>query len=1234
MILFFETTGKSIIATGSDNQLPAADIEKLIWLFGQAKQLAGNSVSGTFIGPRREMISPWSTNAVEITQNMGLAGITRIEEFFPVPAGKPVYDRMLQMVYDGLGQDLFTIDRKPEPIAEIDDIAAYNRQEGLALSNEEIEYLEKLSISLGRKLTDSEVFGFSQVNSEHCRHKIFNGTFVVDGVTRESTLFQLIKATTRANPNRVVSAYRDNCAFLQGPVAEIFAPATQDKADYFAISEAETVISLKAETHNFPTTVEPFNGASTGTGGEIRDRIAGGRGAFPVAGTAVYMTSYPRNGEGRDWEKITEPRKWLYQTPEDILIKASNGASDFGNKFGQPLICGSVLTYEAFTSLRKYGYDKVIMLAGGIGFGRKQDSEKSVPAKGDIVVLLGGDNYRIGMGGGAVSSVDTGEFHSSIELNAVQRANPEMQKRVYNALRAMAESGNNPVISLHDHGAGGHLNCLSELVEATGGKIDISKLPVGDPTLSAREIVGNESQERMGLVIARTDFDTLKKIAERERAPIYAVGEITGDNRFTFENPDTGERPIDLDLASFFGDPPRTVMNDSTLPHGFAPLSWDPGKIYEYTAQVLQMEEVACKDWLTNKVDRSVTGRIAGQQCVGELQYPLGNMGVIALDYTGRSGVATSIGHAPAAGLVDPAAGSELSIAEALTNIVWAPLAYGLKGVSLSANWMWPCKNPGEDARLYAAVEAARNFAIALGINIPTGKDSLSMTQKYGDETVYAPGTVIISAAAEVSDVRRLVEPVLVNDPGRSLIYIDMSGDELCPGGSSFSQLAGTPGDRVPRIADPVQFGAVFDALQELITRDMVVAGHDISAGGMITTLLEMCFPNTGGGLAINLESVGVGDPVRLLLSQNPGVIIQVTDEAAVEEFLLERGIAYHVIGHPVAERKVFIRNGGDDFAFDIDEYRSNWLRTSYLADRRQCGEQPAKERLSFSGKTPMRYNTGSFTGSYRDAGVDPARRSLSGVRAAIIREKGVNGDREMAYALWLAGFDVKDVHMTDLVSGRETLEDISMIVFVGGFSNSDVLGSAKGWAGAFRYNEKARIALEKFYSRSDTLSLGVCNGCQLMAELGLIYPGHEKRPVLLHNKSHKFESAFLGVKIFDSPSVMLRGLEGMELGIWVAHGEGQFSFPYPESEYNIPVKYSYGNYPANPNGSAFNAAAVCSDDGRHLAIMPHLERAFLPWQCAHYPAEMKRDDVTPWMKAFVNAFRWVSDNFRQERVK
>jgi len=1227
MILFFEGISNNLIAVGTSENLPEKDIEKLLWLFGEAKFLKKDKIEGAFIGPRKEMITPWSTNAVEITQNMGIIGIKRIEEFHRTTSEKPHFDPMLQSLNKGLDQSIFTIDKKPDPVFYIDDIKQYNLSEGLALNPEEVEYLDKLSVSIGRKLTDSEVFGFSQVNSEHCRHKIFNGTFVLSGEEKKKTLFQMIKSTTRTNPNSVVSAYKDNCAFVQGPVVEQFAPVTQETSDFFKVTDYESVLSIKAETHNFPTTVEPFNGAATGTGGEIRDRIAGGKGAFPIAGTAVYMTSYPRPDGDRPWEKATEERPWLYQTPEDILIKASNGASDFGNKFGQPLICGSVFTFEHFENLKKYGYDKVIMLAGGIGIGKKKDSEKNIPEKGDLIVLLGGDNYRIGMGGGAVSSVDTGKFDSLIELNAVQRANPEMQKRVYNAIRALSESENNPIVSIHDHGAGGHLNCLSELVEATGGKIDISKLPIGDPTLSAREIIGNESQERMGLVMKKTDVDTLRNISERERAPFYIIGEVTGDMQFTLENPLTKEKPIDLALTSLFGDPPKTIMNDTVVENNFRKLEYSVQKIEEYAELVLQIEEVACKDWLTNKVDRSVTGRLAKQQCAGPLQLPLNNLGAITLDYRGKKGMATSIGHAPAAGLIDPAAGSILSIAEALTNIIWAPLSNKLKSVSLSANWMWPCKNPGEDTRLYSAVKAASDFAIALGINIPTGKDSLSMTQKYKDQVVYSPGTVIISAAGEIENIRKIVEPVIVNDPFTNLLYIDMSRDRFKPGGSSFAQVLNTLGDEVPTVTDPAYFKEVFNTIQDLITKGKILSGHDISAGGMLTTLLEMCFANTNGGLAVDLSAINENDIIKILFSQNPGIIIQVEDEIEVAEILLENGISYFSIAHPVDERTLFITKDSVLLQFDIDKLRDKWFKTSYLFDRRQCGPELALERYHNYKNHKLNINLSDFVGTCKSLDINPERRKKSGIRAAIIREKGVNGDREMAYALYLAGFDVKDVHMTDLISGRETLEEINLIVFVGGFSNSDVLGSAKGWAGAFRYNEKARITLDNFYKRSDTLSLGVCNGCQLMVELDLLYPDHNEKPILKLNKSHKFESGFLGVKILENRSVMLGNMTGMELGIWVAHGEGQFSLPYPENKYQIPLKFSRSTYPANPNGSDYDVAGLCSEDGRHLVMMPHLERAYFPWQCGFYPDENVNDEVTPWIKAFVNAREWIKAN-------
>ena len=771
MILFFETPQKNIIATEINHQPCQEDIDKLCWLFGQATCLDAEQLEGFFVGPRREMITPWSTNAVEITENMNLSGILRIEEFFPVRSKEAEHDTMLQRMYEGLGQDIFEVNHQPEPIKLVENLEQYNEQEGLALSPKEMAYLHTIEKQNGRPLTDSEIFGFAQINSEHCRHKIFGGTFIIDGEEKESSLFAMIKRTTKENPGKILSAYKDNVAFAQGPMIEQFAPENQATSDYFKVKDIESVISLKAETHNFPTTVEPFNGAATGTGGEIRDRMGGGVGSWPLAGTAVYMTAYPRlQGEARSWENILPVRKWLYQSPEQILIKASNGASDFGNKFGQPLICGSVLTFEHQEDDQKLGYDKVIMLAGGVGYGKKRDCLKKEPQKGNKVVVVGGDNYRIGLGGGSVSSVDTGRYTSGVELNAIQRANPEMQKRAYNLVRALVEEDSNPVVSIHDHGSAGHLNCLSELVEDCGGEIDMTKLPIGDKTLSAKEIIANESQERMGLLIDEQHLDHVKAIAERERAPLYVVGETTGDAHFSFVQGD-GKKPFDLDVAQMFGHSPKTIMKDETVERHYENATYNQDQIDSYLDNVLQLEAVACKDWLTNKVDRSVTGRIARQQCQGKIQLPLSDCGVVALDYRGKKGIATAIGHAPQAGLASPQAGSVLSVAEALTNIVWAPLTDGLEGISLSANWMWPCRSQkGEDARLYAAVEALSDFCCSLHINVPTGKDSLSLTQKYPNgEKIISPGTVIVSAGGEVEDVKKVVSPVLVN---LSLIHI------------------------------------------------------------------------------------------------------------------------------------------------------------------------------------------------------------------------------------------------------------------------------------------------------------------------------------------------------------------------------------------------------------------------------------------------------------------------------
>ena len=1226
MIHFFGNKNSKVFAVQTTKELTATTISKLTWLFANQPKIEQISLDAFFVGPRAAMITPWSTNAVEITQNMGIKNIIRIEEFTSTTEDFSDFDPMISEKFNGLHQESFTIDIEPEAILDIEDIAAYNNEEGLSLSDDEVAYLESVANKIGRKLTDSEVFGFSQVNSEHCRHKIFNGTFVIDGEEMPTSLFQLIKETAKQFPNDIVSAYKDNVAFIKGPKVEQFAPKTADKPDFYQTEDFESVISIKAETHNFPTTVEPFNGAATGSGGEIRDRLAGGKGSLPLAGTAVYMTSYSRLDENRYWEHKFEARDWLYQSPMDILIKASNGASDFGNKFGQPLITGSVLTFEheensssSATKPRKLGYDKVIMQAGGIGYGKADQALKDTPKEGDKIVILGGENYRIGMGGAAVSSSDTGEFASGIELNAVQRSNPEMQKRAANAVRGMVESKENFIVSIHDHGAGGHLNCLSELVEDTGGKINLDKLPIGDPTLSAKEIIGNESQERMGLVIAEKNIDTLQKIAERERSPMYTVGEVTGNNRFTFESKTKGDKPMDLALEDMFGSSPKTILTDTTVVRNYKNSRYKIKNLQVYLKQVLQLEAVACKDWLTNKVDRCVGGKVAKQQCVGPLQIPLNNVGVMALDYNGKEGIATSIGHSPISGLINPEAGSRNAITESLTNIIWAPLKDNLDSISLSANWMWPCKNEGEDTRLYKAVKAVSEFSIDLGINVPTGKDSLSMKQKYADDEVISPGTVVISAAGNCNEISKVIEPLLKIDGG-NIYYINISQDDFKLGGSSFHQVLNTIGNEAPDVKNSAFVKNTFNTIQELIKGDKITAGHDVASGGLITTLLEMCFADINLGADFNISTLSEEDTIKVLFAENSGIVFQA--DASVETVLSENNIEFFNIGTANNSGTVNIKNNEDNFSFDVSEMRDVWYKTSFLLDQKQTANGLAKDRFDNYKNQPLQYTfPKNFKGKLPKINSKGAK-----PKAAIIREKGSNSEREMANAMYLAGFDVKDVHMTDLISGRETLEDIQFIGAVGGFSNSDVLGSAKGWAGAFLYNPKAKKALKNFFKREDTLSVGICNGAQLWMELDLINPKHKVHGKLVHNDSNKHESSFTSVKIQENNSVMLSSLAGTELGVWISHGEGKFNLPESEENYNIVAKYGYEGYPNNPNGSDFNTAMMCDTTGRHLVTMPHIERSTFQWNWANYPTERK-DEVSPWLEAFVNAKKWIENN-------
>ena len=1218
MISFFESKDQSIFAVQSKKSLSENEIKKLEWLFGDATLLTNSELNKDLIGPRAAMVSPWSTNAVEICQNMGLQSILRIEKYKPANDDSIDFDPMLNEKFKSLKQDIFSVNATPDKIKYIQNIEKYNQDEGLALSRDEIVYLNDVSKKINRELTDSEIFGFSQVNSEHCRHKIFNGKFVIDGNEKDESLFSLIKKTSKVNPENIVSAYKDNVAFIKGPKIIQFAPSKSDEANFYISKEIDTVISLKAETHNFPTTVEPFNGAATGSGGEIRDRLAGGRGSIPLAGTAVYMTPYSRINE-KEWEKNICERKWLYQSPVEILIKASNGASDFGNKFGQPLISGSVFTFENDDNGEIQSYDKVIMLAGGIGFANKNHSIKNKPKKDDLIVIMGGDNYRIGMGGAAVSSADTGEFSTGIELNAIQRSNPEMQKRVANAIRGTVENDENCIVSIHDHGAGGHLNCLTELVEETGGFIELDNLPIGDPTLSNKEIIGNESQERMGLIIKRENIHEFIQICERERAPVYIVGKVTDDGRFTIYSEKTNLKCVDLDLGHFFGSSPQTILKDKSVSKKYNQIKYSTKLIHKYVEQLFSLESVGCKDWLTNKVDRCVGGKVAKQQCVGELQLPLNNCGVMALDFSTRHGVATSIGHSSISALIDPESGSKNSIAEALTNIIWAPIENNLKGVSLSANWMWPCRNYGEDARLYKAVDSLSKFAIELGINIPTGKDSLSMNQKYEDIEVKSPGTVIISATAHCSDIYNIIEPPLKANKG-SVFYINLSSDDYKLGGSAFSQIIGNIGVDTPTINDSKYFLNVFDTIQKMIKKKLIISGHDVGSGGLITTLMEMCFSTNNIGAKIDLTSLNEKDSVKLLFSENSGIVIQCKDKKSEKE-IMDSGIRAYRIGEVTNSNNLVIKNHDNDFLFDLDKFRDYWFSTSTLLDKKQTSNNLADVRFKNYKKQPLKYKfPKNFEGNLIKL------KSEKKPIAAILREKGSNSERELANALHIAGFDVKDVHMTDLLSGKENLKDVKFLGAVGGFSNSDVLGSAKGWAGSFKYNESAQKAIKNFFTRDDTLSIGICNGCQLFMELDLIYPKHEEHGKMTFNDSKKHESNFTSVKINTNNSVMLNSLEQSTLGVWISHGEGKFKLPYSKKNYNIVAEYGYSEYPSNPNGSDYNTAMLCSNDGRHLVTMPHIERSIFKWNWAYYQ-NGREDKLSPWILAFVNAKNWILEN-------
>ncbi|MCL1785984.1 MAG: phosphoribosylformylglycinamidine synthase [Alphaproteobacteria bacterium] len=1199
---------KKIYVIEHDGLLSKEYVEKLEYLTGSDYARRDKiEWRHPFVGTRRERITPFSTSATEIAHSIGLSNITRFEEYIGADSNSPEFDRMLQDVYPALDQKIFDIDRAPEPIRFIQDIRSYNKEHGLAISDEEIDYLESVAANRGHNWTDAELFGFSQANSEHCRHKIFNGTFIIDGEEQAKSLFQMIKETTidTSSPSgykgAVKNAYADNAAVIDSVDMIQWAPGPDGA---MTLTPIKAGFILKAETHNHPTGVSPYPGAATGTGGEIRDRKATGIGSHPLAGTLVVMANNPESDKG-----------YLYSSPQQILTDGTNGAFRFANEFGQPLINTRVFTFEHSENDRVYGYNKPILLAGGVGYVNEEYANKDDTRikTGQRIILLGGPNYRVGIAGGSAASLDSGAVSKAVDYASVQRDNAEMENRSYRVTRALAESSDNPIISIHDHGAGGHFNCLVELVEKTGGYIDMSNIPVGDNTMSAREIISNESQERMAILVDEKDVPRVLEIAARECCPAYEIGVLTGDMKFVFEMSDD-QRPVDMELKDILHNPPKTIMKDARIKQEFAKIKFDEKDFVKNLKNVLGMTSVGSKDWMTNKVDRSVTGKIAQQPCVGPLQLPVCKYGVAKFDFDTDAGIASAIGFAPAAAVINPAAASRLAIADAVMPLAFAPLKNGLPDIALSANWQWPCRNPGEDANLYDAVNAAAEFANALGVTIPTGKDSLSMTQTVDGQKITAPGTVVMSAAGIAKNLDKRVLPVIDPDVESLFVRINMAG--ICPpfelGGSAFATSLGFVGDKTPDIENPEYFKRAFKAVQEMVAGRIVIAGNSVSGGGTITALLEMAFPNTRGGIRLRLA--GRDDISNELFSESPGVVVQVSvyDILQFEKIAAKHNIDIDYIGEPIPERNLEM----DGMSINIDGLRDAWMTPSMKMEKFQNKRHVA--RADYQMQQPLKINVKKIrTISINTGGT---RKTT----CAVIRDKGVNGDREMGYAAKLGGFDVvKDVHMTDLMTGRENLKTADTVIFAGGFSNADALGAGKGWAAKFKYNARASDALMDFYNRGNTLILGVCNGCQVIQELGLI--GGKPAP-MRQNDSGKFESAFLSVDIPKNNAVMMQDLSGLTLPVWVAHGEGKFDLSnmIENKDYKVVMQYLYSQYPGNPNGSPGAVAGISSMDGRIVAMMPHPERSVLPYQWAWNPgAELYESSgrvVMPWLRMFAAA--------------
>jgi phosphoribosylformylglycinamidine synthase len=1250
-------------------QLSDAEKEVLYQLldYGPRLKIEGWEGSRLVVIPRPGTISPWSTKATDIAHHCGLARLRRIERgvvFFvgdkdglplareQVELLKPLlHDRMTQVVVSRMdeGAALFA-GHTPRPLATVDvlkggraALAAANREQALALAEDEVDYLAARFTELKRNPTDVELMMFAQANSEHCRHKIFNASWTVDGVKRERSLFQAIQNTHGLHPEGVLSAYKDNAAVLQGVEAERFFPDTL--SGEWRFQREPTHLVIKVETHNHPTAISPYPGAATGAGGELRDEAATGRGARPKAGLTGFSVSHLRiPGYERPWERA-------YGKPEriasalDIMLEAPLGGAAYNNEFGRPVLAGYFRSFEAQVptpeGLEVRGYHKPIMIAGGLGTIRPAHVQKGKLRAGDKLVVLGGPSMLIGLGGGAASSLTQGSSAAELEFASVQRGNAEMQRRCQEVIdRCWALGEMNPIRSIHDVGAGGLSNAVPELLHdnGLGGSVELRAIPSAEKSMSPLEIWCNESQERFVLAVAPEDLERFGALCERERAPYAVVGEATAEQVLKLADEHFGNAPIELPMDVLFGKPPRMHREVKSRPLKHAPLKLEGAELGDMVARVLEHPTVADKGFLITMGDRTVSGQTSRDQMVGPWQVPVADCAVTLTTLTSTTGEAMAMGERTPLALIDSAASARMAVGEAITNIASARIGK-LGDVKLSANWMAAAGSPGEDANLYAAVHAVgMELCPALGLAIPVGKDSLSMRTVWEEQgarkAVTAPVSLIISAFAPVLDVRQSLTPQLRELAGDTrLLFVDLARGKQRLGGSVLAQVHEQLGSECPDVEDPALLRGFFAAMQELNGAGKVLAYHDRSDGGLLATLCEMAFAGHCG-LAVDLTPLGA-EALPALFNEELGAVLQVraSDVASVREVLARHGLGgqAHELGRPRAELGVRLSQGGKSLLeVPTMALRQYWSRVSYelqkLRDNPRCAQEEyaAKCDAADPGLSPKLTFDASqdVAAPYISKGARP--------RVAVLREQGVNSQQELAAAFTRAGFTAVDVHMSDLLAGRSALKDFKGVLACGGFSYGDVLGAGGGWAKSILFNARARDEFAAFFARADSFGLGVCNGCQMMSQLKQIIPGAEHFPRFVRNTSEQFEARLSLVEVAPSPSLFFKGMEGSRLLIAVSHGEGRTEFLNPDEAAKVnglglvTARYvdNHGQvteaYPANPNGSPFGISGLTTKDGRFTVMMPHPERVQRTVQHSWHPEGWGEDG--PWMRMFRNA--------------